>query len=49
MGKSIGLSIGNDTKFSWLVVLVLSQTYRIKANRIHLDCDELIINGHKIK
>ena len=50
MGKSIGLSIGNDTKLSLDSgsISSISQTHRIKANRIHLDCDELIINGHKL-
>ena len=49
-GKAIGLSIGNDTKFSIDrgSISSISQTHRIKANRIYLDCDELIINGHKL-
>lgn len=49
-GKAIGLSIGNDTKFSIDrgSINSISQTHRIKANRIYLDCDELIINGHKL-
>lgn len=49
-GKAIGLSIGNDTKFNIDrgSINSISQTHRIKANRIYLDCDELIINGHKL-
>ena len=49
-GKAIGLSIGNDSKFSIDrgSISSISQTHRIKANRIYLDCDELIINGHKL-
>ena len=49
-GKAIGLSIGNDSKFSVDrgSISSISQTHRIKANRIYLDCDELIINGHKL-
>ena len=49
-GKAIGLSIGNDTKFSIDrgSISSISQTHRIKANRIYLDCDEFIINGHKL-
>ena len=49
-GKAIGLSIGNDTKFSIDrgSISSISQIHRIKANRIYLDCDELIINGHKL-
>ena len=49
-GRAIGLSIGNDTKFSIDrgSISSISQTHKIKANRIYLDCDELIINGHKL-
>ena len=49
-GKAIGLSVGNDTKFSIDrgSISSISQTHRIKANRIYLDCDEFIINGHKL-
>lgn len=47
---SVGISTGNDTKFSVdnSAINSISHTHRIKANRIYLDFDEIIFNGHKL-
>ena len=49
-GKSISLSVGNNTKLAvdHNAIRLIAPTVDIKANRLNLTVDELIINGHKL-
>lgn len=49
-GKAIGLSVGNNTKLGVdsHAINLIAPTVEIKANRLNLNVDEIIINGHKL-